>query len=80
MAAVECLQFVICLGGCVGDVDICGCKVVGWGFGVGAKVEVGEIRVFDDGVNDVVIVAGRVGFDESFTDAFGYVNGVLGVS
>ena len=70
----------VCLGGCVGDVDKLGCKLVGWGFGVGVKMEVSEIRVFDDGVDDVVIVVGRFGLDKSFTDAFGYVNCVLGVS
>ena len=69
----------VCLGGSVGDVDILGCKLVGWGFGIGVKVEVSEVRVLNDGVDDVVIVVSWFGLDKSITDAFGHVNCVLGV-
>ena len=70
----------VCLGGGVGDFDVFSCELVWRGFGVSVEMTFDEVRVLDDGVDDVVVVVSWFGLDKSFTDAFGYVNGVLGVS
>ena len=71
LAAVQRLQSVVCLGRCVGDFDVFGCELVRRGFGISVEMEFDEVRVLDDGVDNVVVISSWFGFGKPILNTFG---------
>ena len=69
----------VCLGGGVGDFDAFSCELVWWGFGVSVEMKFDEVRVLDDGVDNVVVISRWFGFGKSILNTFRKIDCVLGV-
>jgi predicted amidohydrolase len=59
------------LGRGVGSFNVFGCELVRRGFGISVEMEFDEVRVLDDGVDNVVVISCWFGFGKPILNTFG---------